>query len=134
MASFNLVEVKEVDGHISDNFDLLLLNMKIFYIYNNKLCCDLNSLYVYVRDSTYGSEIYTDILEYALYGDLSKWLLEHGYNDIANQVDAIDKTIGRTEFVNKLTKLLLNEVPVITKPNYSNCFSCNISSQSLTRY
>ena len=94
---------------------------------NNELCHDLTQLQDYVRSLSYGSEIYSDILEYALCGDLSAWLHEHGYEEIAQNVDSIDKTMGDTDFVNKLTNILLGKALPIKKPKYCNCFSCNIS-------
>lgn len=109
----------------------------ILYI-NNELCRDLTQLQECIRDISYGSEVYTDIIEYALCGDLTAWLHEHGQKDIANQVDAIDKTIGDTEFINILVDLLLGEASsntpkpnIIKKPNYSCCFSCDISIPSM---
>ena len=103
---------------------------------NNELCHDLTQLQDYVRSLSYGSEIYSDILEYALCGDLSSWLHEHGHEEIAAKVDSIDKSIGDTDFVNILTDYLLGEASItkkpntIQKPNYSKCFSCDISISS----
>ena len=94
---------------------------------NNELCHNLTQLQEHLKGITYDSNVFSDILEYALCGDLSTWLCEHGHEDIADKVSSIDNTISDTDFVNQLTNLLLDNPSIIKKPNYINCFSCDVS-------
>ena len=47
---------------------------------NNELCHNLTQLQEHLKGLSYGSEVFSDILEYALCGDLSIWLCEHGHD------------------------------------------------------
>lgn len=95
---------------------------------NNELCQDLKHLQVLMKKIPVDSEVYSDILEYSRYGDLSSWLREHDNSELADQVDEIDKKVGDTEYITALSQILLGEKAIIKKPHYSGCFSCEITT------
>ena len=94
----------------------------------NELCCDLTQLQEQIRNLSYGSEEFSDILEYAMCGDMAAWLSEHGNEALSNKVESLDKTVGDTEFVTQLTDILLGKAASIKKPNYRGFFSCDKST------
>ena len=94
---------------------------------NNELCRDLSQLQDQIRNLSYGSETFSDILEYAMCGDMSVWLREHGHEELGDKIESIDQAIGDTEFLALLTNILLGEATSLKKTNYLSCFFCDIN-------
>lgn len=102
--------------------------MKTILYIDNEICTSLTQLQEHIKNMKYGSEVFTDILEYALCGDLTTWLREHDYEKLGDQIDSIDKSIGDSEYAAQLSSaFLLNVKPPINKPRYNECLSCDVS-------
>ena len=104
--------------------------MQIRLYINNELCHNLTQLQEHLKGLSYGSEIFSDILEYALCGDLSIWLCEHGHEELGNKIDSLDQSASDSEYMTQLADLLTGKTSSISKPRYTNCFSCDISISS----
>mgnify|MGYP003298738549 CR=1 FL=1 len=95
----------------------------LLYI-NNERCDSVEQLQSYFTRLGEGY-IYDDLLDYGRHGDISKWLREMNYVEYADGLDAIDKSLGDTDFVNAMSRILsgndLNEF--LVKRPYDECFS-----------
>jgi hypothetical protein len=84
-------------------------------------CLSIEQLKRYFENLSEGTDIYLDLLDYAKYGDLSKWLHEHGEDQLAENVNEIDTTIGDSEYMNVLSEIF-GSTSSLSKPPFSDCF------------
>lgn len=101
---------------------------------NNEHCLDIKQLKQYFYDLQEGSDIYLDLLDYSRHGDLFHWLNEHNEKDLASSVDSIDTNFGDSDYMNKLTEVMVSSVgiaPLFSKPLFEKCVDLSISSKEV---
>ena len=77
--------------------------------------------------------VYEDLLDFGIHGDISEWLRGIGEQDLAEEIDKIDKSLGDSDFINAMSRILSgNDLPkILVKKPYDECFS--IESVSIIR-
>ena len=77
--------------------------------------------------------VYEDLLDFGIHGDISEWLRGIGEQDLAEEIDMIDKSLGDSDFINAMSRILSgNDLPkILVKKPYDECFS--IESVSIIR-
>ena len=77
--------------------------------------------------------VYEDLLDFGIHGDISEWLRVIGEQDLAEEIDMIDKSLGDSDFINAMSRILSgNDLPkILVKKPYDECFS--IESVSIIR-
>ena len=90
-----------------------------------EFCESIEQLKRYFNRISSDPDIYNAILDYGKDGDIASWLKEKGEDELSAKVEAIDRKIGDSEYMNHLTKLL--DVPIVThKPAFSDCVRLNV--------
>ena len=118
--------------------------MTILYI-NEEHCTSLEQLRGYFENSLgYDSPIFYELLEYARFGDMSKWLREKGESSLADKVDSIDGNLGDSAYFFEMRRIILDimgksDDGIIGggKPGFSDCFTferakCEFSEEGLS--
>lgn len=76
------------------------------------------------NDVSYSSPIFFDLLDYGRTGGISSWLREHDEPDLALEIEMIADEIGDSEYISRLSQVILgvNLVsPVPPKPAFGDC-------------
>lgn len=95
--------------------------MTILYI-NEEYCSSLQQLQSYFSlNFKIESSVFQDIIDYGRSGELSRWLREHDYYRIAEDVDKIDATLSDSRYFSMLSKIVAKKEIITYKIPFDQC-------------
>ncbi len=94
----------------------------ILYI-NNSHCENIENLKNYLKNDMGSHKVVSEILDYGRSGDLYKWLKEQGLYGYARKVKEIDRSCTDTEYLQKLTAIIIGDTILVNKPLYYDYFT-----------
>lgn len=97
--------------------------MNTILFINNEHCTSLEQLKKYFNnDVSIESELFAELVDYARYGDMTKWLKEHGNHNLADLIEDINEEQDDKLFFEKLSHIITGEFRKMEKLHYSRSF------------
>ncbi len=90
---------------------------------NGEYCRSLLQLKTYFTNLTTESDTYYDLLDSGREGDLSKWLKTIHEDELADKISAVDTALGNSEYLNKLSEILIESLGAVKKIPFNKCAS-----------